>query len=801
MRPRTALAALLASVLGALALVSCSGGAADPGGSGGAAGQTGSGGARGHLAPTVRFDPGTGAVPRFLDVPFPSDAYLEADGTLVDAIPGLADYFTSNADGLSQMLAGQRGFSLTGGAFFRLDWPDPDHQPTPDATSFPKDEAASIASDAPAFLVDLDGASGPEIVPSRLLFHDGGGVRPSVLAVLPARGVVLAEGHRHVAGLTTRLTAGGSPIEPADAFRALRDDGKAGGSSAAKTALGALTALEKLPGFDRSRVSAVAVFTTQKAADELLGMRTLVAAKAPPVVHWDAASVAPMAAAFFTATTTAGATATLDDWLGTPQKLPDGSDDPARDQPNGAAHDAIAAIATGVYDSPSFLRVKPNGYQDLEHATVARDASGKPMLDPDHPTAKVWVSIALPKGAVPTSGWPVVIVQHGLGGDRSFLLSLANTFAKQGFATVAIEAVTFGARAVDPQDTVDAASRFAWSSKAAYHGPDGFVDQQALPTALFGDVYNFGAARDQLRQTVIDLGTLADVVSDPSLDLGPLTKAVPGAKLDSTRIGYAGDSFGAIAGAMLAAVDTRIRGFLLNVGGGGIATELVANGPYLASIVGTVASLAFGISGDRLDAAHPFMGILQTILDPADPLTHARRVLTAPAADIPAKSVVLVEAIWDEIVPNEGTEALARAMGLFLATPNVGTNAGVPFTTATPVNGILSNVPAVGLTGVLVQASPGTHGSDLYDAKGVRHFAIPFGKDPSDPFPVLPADLPVVEPYLGLQAMSAGFFSSLFAGGPGKAPEVSGFPVPVRDFDGDGVEDSVDPDPLDPAKN
>jgi hypothetical protein len=62
---------------------------------------------------------------------------------------------------------------------------------------------------------------------------------------------------------------------------------------------------------------------------------------------------------------------------------------------------------------------------------------------------------------------------------------------------------------------------------------------------------------------------------------------------------------------------------------------------------------------------------------------------------------------------------------------------------------------------------------------------------------VLASSISVDEPYLGLQAMAGAFFASAFAG---EVPKVTEIPLPLRDFDGDHVEDSKDPDPLDPSK-
>src|SRR3954468_13930744 len=69
----------------------------------------------------ARFEPGTGALPGFLDVPFPSDIYLEADGTIVDTIPGFDGYVPRNAASLEATLATQRGFGVNAAALFRID--------------------------------------------------------------------------------------------------------------------------------------------------------------------------------------------------------------------------------------------------------------------------------------------------------------------------------------------------------------------------------------------------------------------------------------------------------------------------------------------------------------------------------------------------------------------------------------------------------------------------------------------------------------------------------------------------------
>jgi hypothetical protein len=749
----------------------------------------------------------SGALPRFLDVPFPSDAYLDPDGTIADTIPGLDAYVLSNAKAIQATLATQRGFGINQGTTFRVDEPGRTDattgEPSPapiDAASLPKDAASSILDGSSVFLIDLDAK---KRVPCRVGIHDDrdrGSNSPPVVAVLPARGTVLAEGHRHAAILTTRVTAGGgSPIGASATFAAIRDGARRSTPIEKLYGGAADAAKEIVPALAGGAIAAMSVFTTHAVSHELADMRGILEKLPPPKLHWDAASIAPMHAAVFGATLEAGYTATLDDWLGSPDLLPDGSQDPALDQPNGYAHDALAVIGTAEIDGPSFLRERAGGYDDPDHRTVARDAGGAPRIDPDAPAAKIWMAIALPKAPPPKSGYPVVIIQHGLQSDKSFIFSLANVFAKKGWASVAIDAITFGARAVNPADAVDQVSNFKWSPKAKYSGPDGFVDKPADTLGFFGYFLSFGAARDQLRQAAIDVGTVASIVRDPAIDLGPLLAAAPGARFDPDRIAYAGDSFGALVGSLAASVDPHIRAFCLNVGGGGVLTDVISNGPGLA-IASSLGGITYGIPNDRLTFSHPLLNILQGILDPADPLAHAARWVKSPAVvnGVPnaPKNLLLTEVLWDELIANEGGEALALAGGLPLAVPNVGSNAGVTLPTAAPQAGVLQGVPVAGATALLIQVGPATHGCDLYCRQGTRHYRHPFGGDPTS-YAVLPSDIVIQEPYLALQKMLLGFYESAFAGG---AAQVKDIPVPVRDFDGDGKEDSMDPDPNDPSK-
>jgi dienelactone hydrolase len=767
---------------------------------------TGSGGAPAGIQ--ARFELPQSGAPAFLDVPFPSDLYLGANG-LVGDIPGLDTYVKSGSSFLVAGLSALNGFGTTAGALFEIDDLTAGKPAAIDPKSLPATEADSTSAAATVMLVDLAAADAKSaLVPARVDYHDDGGKARPLLVVYPARGVVLEEKHRYAAVLTTGVrTPDGQSVAASKTFAAVRD-GAQRSTDAEKSYGDAIDALAKLvPALaDRTKIAAIAAYTTNDASKELVAMRAGAMGQKNLVnLSWDAAALAPMGQGLFAnAPLPPGFTATLDAWLGSPAALPDGSDDPAADQKTGRAHHAIAAIGTAVFSAPNYLVESAKGYGDAAHHNFARDASNNPIQSADKPSSKIWMTIVLPKAPVPASGYPVVVVQHGLGGDRSAALQTADLFARKGWATVAIESVTFGARASEADFTADATSGFAWSGGAgAYNGPDGFVDKRNGSNDFFGVLKDLGAVRDQMRQSVLDIGAAIDVVRSPTLDLGPLLLAVPGAKLDAGRVAFLGHSLGGIMGSMVAAVEPGVGAFVLNVAGAGLMTEIAPNSPGIAGLLALAGTANFGFTGAKLVPGHPLLHLIQHIVDPGDPLRYARSIVTSPATlngkkNAP-KNVIQIESLSDEWVANQANEALARAAGFPLAAPNAGSQTGIPLIEAMPVGGAISGVPVAGVTAVLVQAGPATHANELYDAKGTHHYAYPFPRfDQAVPFPPLAADITVNEPHDGLSAMMLGFLESAFAGG--GAPVVKGFPAPVADYDGDGAPDKTDADPNDPAK-
>jgi hypothetical protein len=785
-----------------------------------------------------------GALPGFGEVPFPSDIYLEADGTIVDSIPGFALDPTngdapafvraSGAAQLSYAMSTMNGFGVTAGAFFRIDDTTTRDEEsgdlagaTLDPASLPATEADTLSPGSAALLIDLEAKdAAAALVPASAVIFDNrahGSSTMTGLTVKPARGIVLSEGHRYAAVVTSALrTRDGAPVGPSEKFYRVREG--ADRQTAAEKLYGdAVDQAVKLVPMLAGKIVAVAPYTTFQASGEMLAMRQIVRDQAPSLkLSWSAGDVAPMAPAVFgdgeAASLPAGYTATLDAWLGAPDKLPEGGDDPAADQLGGRAHDQLAVVGTAVFEAPNFLQEPAGkGYGDLGYHNIARDAAGKPAVSAEKPTNKIWITVALPRSPMPPGGFPVVMVQHGLGGDRAALTELANTFAAQGWASVAVDAVTHGARATSSKDLIVDKAAFAtrlaqrdmggkvtaaWGPKGTYDGPDGLVDKTNGSVDFFGLLLNIASIRDQLRQSALDYCATAELISRPDLDLGPLLARVPGARFDPTRIGYIGNSLSGILGSMVAGIDPIIKTFVLNVPGGGLITELGVHSPVLGGQLGSAISLNFGFGKDTpVHPAHPAAHLFQQIVDGGDPLLFARHIVSEPASlggvANPPKNVLQIQVLWDELVTNESNEALARAAGFGLAEPSTGPMTGIELPRAQPKEGIISGFPSEGLTAVMVQVSPATHGNDLTARMGGRTFAHPYGQfvegSNKPAFPTLAKPFSVSQPYLAVQKMAVAFLAAGFEGQ--GAPPVSGFPVPVRDFDGDGVPDDQDPAP------
>ena len=258
----------------------------------------------------------------------------------------------------------------------------------------------------------------------------------------------------------------------------------------------------------------------------------------------------------------------------------------------------------------------------------------------------------------PVGGWPAVIYVHGVTSNRTSLFAIADTFASQGFAVVAIDLPLHG---------------IADTANAFYQGPENptnpfgnnerhfFLDNidavgQPIPDGIIDDgrqIFNIANplnARDHIRQAVSDLIYLTRTL--PTMDFdGDLEPDLEGDRIHLTGISL-GSAFSSVFLGLNAEIST--------------ATLSSPFGPWGDMLTDPQsitfgAALRAGVAASGLDQGtvgfDDFVRDLQTILDPADPANYA-----ATATELHPLHVM--EILGDITVPNGPTDYMAQLWGL-----------------------------------------------------------------------------------------------------------------------------------------
>lgn len=284
----------------------------------------------------------------------------------------------------------------------------------------------------------------------------------------------------------------------------------------------------------------------------------------------------------------------------------------------------------------------------------------------------------------PASGWPVVIFQHGITGNRSQALALADTMASIGFVVVSMDLPLHGITQTNPMDPdqplaalyVDNTPFGPIANERTFDldlqdnetgapGPDGQIDSSGT---FFINLQSLLTARDNLRQGQVDLSTLA--LNIPTIDLDGDT--LP--DLDGSNINFVGQSLGAIVGTAFMAVEPTVSTALLSVPGGGVA-NLLAGSQTFGPVIRAGLEQA-GVEPDSPDFFQ-FLGAAQQVIDSADPINWANNAVQSNA-------ILLHQVAGDTVVPNSvpgaplsGTEPLIRIMGLAPITETTQDPAGI----------------------------------------------------------------------------------------------------------------------------
>jgi dienelactone hydrolase len=257
----------------------------------------------------------------------------------------------------------------------------------------------------------------------------------------------------------------------------------------------------------------------------------------------------------------------------------------------------------------------------------------------------------------PTAGWPVVIVQHGLQGDRTQALAIADGFADACFVVAAIDFPLHGiTNTANP--FYQAANERTFNvdlinNTTSAPGPDGKIDGSGVH-AIAVSVSSPLTARDGIRQGILDVGVLSKSLANLDLTGDNVSD------IDGTRVHYTGLSYGAIHGMGVAKYLPNVRTVMASAPGG-TWTRLMLGSPTFSPTIrsGVMASFARNPSSANFPengaSFEQFFREVQTMIDPGDPFNHICNCASA-------KPLFIQKVKGDTVVQNAATDALLNAV-------------------------------------------------------------------------------------------------------------------------------------------
>ncbi len=463
------------------------------------------------------------------------------------------------------------------------------------------------------------------------------------LSLSPANGDIWRQKSTYVVVLTDKLknTEGHSLIKPqvlsiAASKDALidengkslyegLDDAKANQLEDLRKSMAPLFQGLEASGIDRKNVSMAYTVTTQTVTDGLMNLSLLLSSDATPM------NVNPVKLAEVP-------------HAGVPMALQQAG----ITDPDAYAQGLGYSSAIDLYRNIAFIFI---GNIDLANYLSDTTGAWDPTKIPTTPTkeeVKFFMTIPMVKSdenptfcEMPTDGFPVIIVQHGLGGSKEQIFGFANKLAENCYVAIGIDAVEHGDRVTG----------------GAQSGENFFSA-------------NLFASRDHLRQSVLDLVQLRQAVKTMA-DFSQFTDLPSGVRLDNSKVSYFGISLGGILGTMFMTVSPDVASGVLNVPGGGLIDILMMTQSDSIKMPIINALHNMGIEPNTPEFAQ-FLFLGQLILDQGDPIAYAHHTITEPLATdtftYPTKTILMQKSTGDEVIPNYTTNHLAKTMNIFSET-------------------------------------------------------------------------------------------------------------------------------------
>lgn len=298
-----------------------------------------------------------------------------------------------------------------------------------------------------------------------------------------------------------------------------------------------------------------------------------------------------------------------------------------------------AEIFSGTITVPYYL-TEPSPTDPTANLTKFWHITGGAPLTPVNPTPEKTADVTIPLLVTkPVMGAPtaVVIFQHGITGNRTNLLGIADALAGAGYAAVAIDLPLHGLLSNDPTGLYQAGMERHFDVD---FDQDGNSDTSGKH---FINLANLLVTRDNVQQAVADLFALHNALD--TMDVGGMTE------FNGLPVYFIGHSLGAIVGVPFLTMDTSVQTAVLGMPGGALPKLLDGSYSFGPEIVAGLA--ANGVSHPSSDY-EGFLLAAQTVLDPIDPINYA--------SDLGASSrgIMAISVHGDLVIPNSVADFTAQ---------------------------------------------------------------------------------------------------------------------------------------------
>ncbi len=551
----------------------------------------------------------------FFDHPYPSDLRRESDGTV--RLKGWPNPFQNvlvkDYIGATDHLLD--GFSPAAAAYLRFTAPL-------DTSTLPADPPAAMAADASVQMIDVDPASPNRGKRHLVQLHwredEGSYWAPNTLSVMPVFGRPLRPKTKYAIVVTNKVRGkGGVSVAPsAELQEVLGTAATSERAQKAKELFAPALAEIASAGVPAADIVHLTVFTTNDPTAETFALADDVqtAVPAPTAKDWTAKDT----------------NADYDVYEGNYGPSPNYQ----------AGNVPFAQIADG--GSFVFENGKPKlqGTFDLRFALVVPNAAKCP---------------------VPADGYPIVLYEHGTGGDyRSFINDgTARSLAGKCLASMGVDQIFHGTRPGAP--------------------PEDDPQRESKIQLLFFNFNNVYAARTNNRQSAIDVVQRSRLFTETKLKVpSSVSRTQVDVGFDSTKILFFGHSQGGLNGPLFLAASKAARGGVLSGAGSVLTIALLEKtAPVdVAAAVRVLIGLQDSERAKEINEFHPAFTLAQTLVDALDPVHYGSFITTSPRAGFEPKSIFQTEGIkpdgsGDTFAPPHGIEALAVSMSLPRLAPGV----------------------------------------------------------------------------------------------------------------------------------